>query len=403
MYASRVVPLVFVLFGLLIGTEHSFAGGGPKVYEAVTHAVVVLEARDSYGRTISQGSGVIIGRAFVATNCHVISNAARIVVYQYIETDRGARLLDFDADHWKGDKRYDLCIVRTDHSLYFSAEVVPVRIGVATDHPVGSDVYAIGAPTSYHNTITDGLISQFRHCRVSRYLEACPSDAIIQTNVGISGGSSGGGLFNGNAELIGITTYTDTKSSHVSFAIPADWIKKLVNYEKRLAENAVIYGKVGRIREAIDIAKEIDNIWKRARTLLRIASSLAKWSDSFGANILLKEAKAISRKLDDPFKRASLFRRIAVLQLELGENAADTIKEAWDSVTKISEPEAKATALVRMSYVEALAGNCLGAGTALTDAKKVKLNRDISRKRVENLIPYAVSRIKKNVSGCKVL
>ena len=52
---------------------------------------------------------------------------------------------------------------------------------------------------------------------------------IIQTDAAISPGSSGGGLFDGEGNLVGITTikFVDDDIEGISFAIPADWILEL--------------------------------------------------------------------------------------------------------------------------------------------------------------------------------
>ena len=47
---------------------------------------------------------------------------------------------------------------------------------------------------------------------------------LIQTSAPISHGSSGGGLFNDRAELIGITTFYVKGGLNLNFAIPSDWI-----------------------------------------------------------------------------------------------------------------------------------------------------------------------------------
>ena len=52
---------------------------------------------------------------------------------------------------------------------------------------------------------------------------------LIQTSAAISGGSSGGGLFNEEGELLGLTTIASIAgdAQNLNFAIPADWIRDL--------------------------------------------------------------------------------------------------------------------------------------------------------------------------------
>ncbi len=44
----------------------------------------------------------------------------------------------------------------------------------------------------------------------------------VQTTAPISHGSSGGGLFDGHGNLVGITTMTLTGTQNINFAIPAE-------------------------------------------------------------------------------------------------------------------------------------------------------------------------------------
>lgn len=67
-------------------------------------------------------------------------------------------------------------------------------------------------------TLSDGLISSLR---------VIPDGTIIQTTAPISHGSSGGGLFDSNGRLIGITSFLHKNGQNLNFAIPAVWINDL--------------------------------------------------------------------------------------------------------------------------------------------------------------------------------
>lgn len=74
------------------------------------------------------------------------------------------------------------------------------------------------ASTGYELTLSDGLISGKRSLQGNSYL---------QVTAPISHGSSGGGLFDGNGRLIGITTLMDTSGQALNFAIPAELIAEM--------------------------------------------------------------------------------------------------------------------------------------------------------------------------------
>lgn len=49
---------------------------------------------------------------------------------------------------------------------------------------------------------------------------------VVAPDAAISPGSSGGGLFNANGELVGITTFK-RRGENLNFALPADWVREL--------------------------------------------------------------------------------------------------------------------------------------------------------------------------------
>ena len=88
----------------------------------------------------------------------------------------------------------------------------------STEARVGQHVYAIGSPQGLELTLSEGLVSSLR---------PSPHGAIIQTTAPISPGSSGGGLFNDKAQLIGIVTFQHKSGQNLNFALPASWISDM--------------------------------------------------------------------------------------------------------------------------------------------------------------------------------
>ena len=84
---------------------------------------------------------------------------------------------------------------------------------------VGQRVYAIGSPTGLELTLSEGLISALR-------ANAQGQLPTIQTSAAISPGSSGGGLFDAEARLIGVTVSV-AKGENLGFAYPAEWLAEL--------------------------------------------------------------------------------------------------------------------------------------------------------------------------------
>jgi len=154
----------------------------------------------------------------LATNCHVLAKAKRVVV-RHEKASFEARL-----DLW--DTARDLCQLRAA-----GLPAAPVRIAPTASVVVGQNVYAIGTPRGLELTMSAGLVSSLRR-------NAAGQVVLVQTSASISGGSSGGGLFDDSGALVGLTTLGSVTgdAQNLNFAIPADWIVDLPERHSRLSK-----------------------------------------------------------------------------------------------------------------------------------------------------------------------
>ena len=160
--------------------------------------VISTDGKQSY-----QGSGIVVAPQIVTTNCHVISSAGVIGVYY-----RGQI---YPAGLIQQDLSRDLCNLNAR-----DLKAPPIKIRGSVKHlKVGQVVYAIGNPLGLELTLTEGLVSALRQVE---------GGILIQISTNIAPGSSGGGLFNSNGALIGITTAGFPNYQGFNFALPADWI-----------------------------------------------------------------------------------------------------------------------------------------------------------------------------------
>lgn len=167
-------------------------------------------------KNLSTGSGVIVSQGIIATNCHVISNQKTVLISHDKQVHLGRTIYE--------SKTKDLCLVEVKK---FNA---PHTIIKSTKQlSPGMRAYAIGAPQGLDLTISEGLISGLREIGGMKY---------IQTSTAISHGSSGGGLFLSDGNLVGITTFTIKDGQNINFAIPSDWISEaLLTVGETPAEN----------------------------------------------------------------------------------------------------------------------------------------------------------------------
>ena len=184
------------------------------VYAQVAPSVWKVVTFDVDGLPLGQGSAVVTGPGVLVTNCHVLAKAKRDAVRRD-KTTHEARL-----DMW--DVQRDLCQIKAE-----ALEAPAAPLGDAAAVQVGQNVYAVGNPKGLDLTMSAGLVSSVRKNERGQIV-------LIQTTAAISGGSSGGGLFDEWGALVGLTTLQATDAQNLNFAIPVDWIKELPQRHQRL-------------------------------------------------------------------------------------------------------------------------------------------------------------------------
>ena len=195
-------------------TSEVAAKASPSVVEIVTE--VTSTQYGMFGGTYTSqaaGSGVIISKdGYIITNNHVVEDANSITVTTY------------DNKQYNADE-----------------ELSAATVGDSSKLQAGDTAVVIGNPLgTLGGTVTDGIISSpSREMVINNQ-----SMELIQTNAEINSGNSGGGLFDGNGNLVGIvnakdsgTTSSGTVIEGIGFAIP-------INSAMKVADELIQYGKV---------------------------------------------------------------------------------------------------------------------------------------------------------------
>jgi len=194
--------------------QHKQVAAAPKamspqeVFRLTSPSVVVVNVLDLNDKVVARGSGVVVAAERVVTNRHVIEDGGILKISQGDKTWR-AYILWVDPDH-------DLGVLKVR-----DFRGVPISVRTSHDLSVGERVYAIGSPRGLELTLSEGLVSGLREYEDGR---------IIQTSAPISPGSSGGGLFDEQGRLVGITSFGLTESENLNFALPAEWIQALPTF-----------------------------------------------------------------------------------------------------------------------------------------------------------------------------
>ncbi len=161
----------------------------------------------------ASGSGFILtSDGYVVTNNHVVEGATSVTVKLYNGDE-------YDAEIVGTDEMNDVALLKID-----ATGLQTVTIGDSDQIEVGEEVIAIGNPLGELTfTMTAGVVSALDR---EINTDGKPIN-MLQTDVAINSGNSGGPLFDMNGNVIGITSakYSGSTSSGasiegISFAIP---------------------------------------------------------------------------------------------------------------------------------------------------------------------------------------
>lgn len=179
------------------------------------------------------GSGFIIAAdGYVLTNAHVVDGADDVYVTLTDKREFKAKIIGVD-------KRTDVAVVKIDGN-----NLPRLTIGDPSKLKVGEWVIAIGSPFGLENTVTAGIISA-KARDTGEYLP------LIQTDVAVNPGNSGGPLINMRGEVVGINSQIYSRSGGymgISFAVPID-------EAMRVADQLRTTGKVTRGRIGVQIGE----------------------------------------------------------------------------------------------------------------------------------------------------
>ena len=201
-----------------------------QVVERVGPTVVAINVRKKYlsRRPGGEGSGsgvIITPDGFVLTNNHVVEDSDEL---ELTLTDGRS----FPAQHIGADPATDLAVIRiSDGSL------PAVELGDSDRLRVGQMVIAIGNPLGFQSTVSAGVISALG--RSLRSQSGRLIDSVIQTDVALNPGNSGGPLVDSRGRVIGINTAMIYMAQGISFAIP-------INTARWVVTELVVHGKVRR-------------------------------------------------------------------------------------------------------------------------------------------------------------
>ncbi len=263
------------------------------VGESVVNIQVYSTTDTSAGAT---ASGVVLNKkGYIITNDHIYSEVKNAKFVVNLSNGKS-----YKATYLAGDKRSDIAVIKIDD---VPSDLKPATfIKDSSKLSAGEDVIAIGSPGGLSGTVTKGIVS-YPSRRItsssssnSNSSTSAYSMRVIQTDVALNPGNSGGALVNMYGQVVGISSSKISATGYegLCFAIPAN---DAIKYAKSLVKNGKVTGraKLGitytEISSAVSLVNDLP-------TGLRIQEISAD-SDLSKKNITTGESGDIITKIND--------------------------------------------------------------------------------------------------------
>lgn len=198
--------LIIALYGLCLATTSWAMPTDQLVQEISTHVVKVQVALANGG--FGLGSGVVVAKNQVVTNCHVVANAVSVSV--------NANGENYNASALKPDWHHDLCIIKVD-----GLNLPIANIGASQTLKYEQPVYSIGfAGFSPRPNASSGFI---------KGLYPMDDSVVVRASNTFRLGDSGGGVFDEGGNLVGIITVKSPGHNAFYYNMPVEWVKRLLD------------------------------------------------------------------------------------------------------------------------------------------------------------------------------
>ena len=195
---------LLLLAALISYIQPSFALDQAKIFHAMQSVVMVRGYNASGG--LSYGSGVIVAKDKVISNCHIFRNTKQPCVSRGEDT---FAIVSVQADKW-----HDLCLLTT-----FNLPGDPAPIGKGNELKRGQEVLSIGHSNGVPTPLTsEGTIKSTYEFEGGK---------IIRSTAQFRMGASGSGIFDLEGNLLGINTFKTPGKQAYFYSLPIEWLASL--------------------------------------------------------------------------------------------------------------------------------------------------------------------------------
>jgi len=166
------------------------------------------------GGVTGSGSGIVIKKNHVATNCHIFADSDGVNVVKFFKTYTPISVY--------ADWENDLCILK-----FNDLPLPSVNLRPSEDLSYEEKVFSLTFPNDNPMPLPSyGKIKALYPFQKSN---------IIRSSAGFTVGSSGGALFDLDFNLVGITTFKSPgRREGYYYCLPTDWIKELLETKEQI-------------------------------------------------------------------------------------------------------------------------------------------------------------------------
>ncbi len=128
-----------------------------------------------------------------------------------------------------GTITYDIAVLRAETSAVLAINEDAKPVTLASEYHVGETAIAIGNPEGDGLSVTQGIVSTESEYITLSIDSTARSYRSIRIDTALYQGNSGGGLFNKNGELIGITNAGNNTDQNINYAVPLEIVRGTVD------------------------------------------------------------------------------------------------------------------------------------------------------------------------------
>ena len=220
-----IITLIINLFFIIKKDNPS----GSQLFNNSAYSVVEVKAEtenvgESYGTAeFIKSDGTLVTNAHVVTYTKLGETYAFEQISIRFMTEEQFRVVKLE----KYNSELDIAILKL---IDLKCKFAPLNIGLSKEISVGDKVYAIGNLNNTGISMTKGIVS---NANLNVKYDGKTRN-VIQCDLVIADGNSGGALLNERGELIGITTFRlkDTKGNviyGISYCVPIDAVLEYIN------------------------------------------------------------------------------------------------------------------------------------------------------------------------------